>query len=309
MLKLFSLVLIALSIIVTIILVKYKPVYKVIISGQEAGYIEDKEEFENTINNELFSDDNYDVAYVTLNNDLSYEHKLVDRSQELKTEEILQEIKDEATVTYRMYAVTFNGENEGYVNSLEEATKIIDNIKAEYEQDLELDLIVEEKYVDSLENIEETTVEVAMADLSNQIETIIEEEKATSINGVKIAFTPVEGRITSRFGERSARRVSTHTGLDIACSTGTDIQVIEDGVVTFSGTDGSYGKVVKISHGNGVETWYAHCSALYVKTNQTVSKGDVIAAVGSTGNSSGPHLHLEIRVNGTAINPQLYLYK
>ena len=208
-----------------------------------------------------------------------------------------------------MYAVTFNGENQGYVNSLDEAVEIIDNIKAEYEKDLELDLQVEEKYVESLENIEETTIEVAMTDLSSQIETIIEEEKATSINGVKIALTPVQGKITSRFGERSSRRVSTHTGLDIACSTGTDIQVVADGVVKFAGTDGSYGKLVIVSHGNGVETWYAHCSKLYVSANEEVSQGEVIAAVGSTGNSSGPHLHLEIRVNGKAINPQLYLYK
>lgn len=300
---------VALSIIVAIISAKYKPVYKVIISGEEAGYIENKEDFENIINNELFLDDEHNIAFVTLNNDLSYEYKLVDRSQELKTQEILQYIKDEATVTYKMYAVTFNGENEGYVNSLEEAIEIIDDIKAEYEQDLELDLQVEEKYVDSLENIEETTIELVIADLSSEIETIIEEEKATSINGVKIALQPVNGTITSRFGERSSRRVSTHTGLDIACSTGTDIQAIEDGIVTFAGNSGSYGKLVKISHGNGVETWYAHCSKLYVTTNEQISKGEVIAAVGSTGNSSGPHLHLEIRVNGKAINPQLYLYK
>lgn len=163
--------------------------------------------------------------------------------------------------------------------------------------------------MDSLENIEETTIELAMADLSSEIETIIEEEKATSINGIKLAQLPVQGTITSRYGARSSRRVGAHTGLDIACKTGTDIQAVADGVVTFAGNSGSYGKLVKISHGNGVETWYAHCSKLYVNANEQVSKGEVIAAVGSTGNSSGPHLHLEIRLNGNAINPQLYLYK
>lgn len=309
MLKFLILLASALCIIGIIIIAKYKPVYKVIIKGEEVGYIEDKEKFEEVINNELFSDDEYSVAFVTLNNELNYEHKFVNRTESLQTEEILQEIKDGATVTYKMYAVTFNGENQGYVKSLEEAVQIIEGIKSEYENDLELDLHVEEKYVDSLENIEETTIEYAMADLSSQIETIIEEEKSISVNGVKLAVLPVSGKITSRFGERSSRRVSTHTGLDIACSTGTSIQAVADGVVTFSGTDGSYGKLVKISHGNGVETWYAHCSKLYVKSNQEIKKGDTIAAVGSTGNSSGPHLHLELRVNGKAINPQLYLYK
>ena len=71
---------------------------------------------------------------------------------------------------------------------------------------------------------------------------------------------------------------------------------------------GGYGNCVKISHGNGVVTVYAHCSALYVTEGQTVSAGEVISAVGSTGNSTGPHLHLEIRVDGVAQNPQIYLY-
>ena len=66
--------------------------------------------------------------------------------------------------------------------------------------------------------------------------------------------------------------------------------------------------MVKISHGNGVETWYAHTSKMYVTVGQSVKAGDVIAAVGSTGNSTGPHLHLEIRVNGEHVNPQNYLY-
>ena len=71
----------------------------------------------------------------------------------------------------------------------------------------------------------------------------------------------------------------------------------------------SYGKLIKISHGNGVETWYAHCSSLYGTVGQQVNAGEVIAAVGSTGNSTGNHLHLEIRVNGKTLNPQKYLYK
>ena len=85
----------ALCIIGTIIIAKYKPVYKVIISGQEVGYIEDKEKFEEVINNELFSDDEYNVAFVTLNNELNYEHKFINRTESLQTEEILQEIKNQ----------------------------------------------------------------------------------------------------------------------------------------------------------------------------------------------------------------------
>ena len=103
-------------------------------------------------------------------------------------------------------------------------------------------------------------------------------------------------------------RSGAHTGTDIACTTGTDIKVVADGTVTFAQRNGSYGNLIKVDHGNGVETWYAHCSKLYATVGQQVKAGDVIAAVGSTGNSTGPHLHLEIRVDGVAINPQKYLY-
>ncbi len=74
-------------------------------------------------------------------------------------------------------------------------------------------------------------------------------------------------------------------------------------------TTGGYGNLVVISHGNNIETYYGHCSKIYVKKGQTVSSGDVIAAVGSTGLSTGNHLHFEIRKNGNQINPQKYVYK
>ena len=80
------------------------------------------------------------------------------------------------------------------------------------------------------------------------------------------------------------------------------------GTVTFSGYKGSYGNMIVISHGNGVQTYYGHCSKLYVSAGTTVSQGQTIAAVGSTGNSTSPHLHLEVRINGVAYNPQNYVY-
>ena len=119
---------------------------------------------------------------------------------------------------------------------------------------------------------------------------------------------PISGTITSRCGAKSSRRVSDHTGLDIAAPKGTPIKAAAAGTVTFSGMKGSYGYLVVISHGNGVETYYGHCSKLYVSAGAKVNQGDVIAAVGSTGNSTGYHLHLEVRVNGVAYNPQNYVY-
>lgn len=98
-----------------------------------------------------------------------------------------------------------------------------------------------------------------------------------------------------------------HKGMDLAANKGTPIYAVADGKVTFSGYDKNYGYSVVISHGNGLSTRYAHASKLCVENGQTVSQGDVIANVGSTGYSTGNHLHFEVMVNGTRVNPISYI--
>jgi murein DD-endopeptidase MepM/ murein hydrolase activator NlpD len=115
---------------------------------------------------------------------------------------------------------------------------------------------------------------------------------------------PVQGRISSGYGSRWG---SMHYGIDIAVGTGTPVRAAAAGKVTFAGWNGSYGYLVKIDHGNGVETRYAHNSTLLVKAGQQVNRGSVIARSGNTGRSTGPHVHFEIRLNGKAYNPLSYL--
>jgi murein DD-endopeptidase MepM/ murein hydrolase activator NlpD len=115
---------------------------------------------------------------------------------------------------------------------------------------------------------------------------------------------PVQGTITSKFGWRWS---SFHRGVDIGASSGTAIKAADSGVVTFTGWSGGYGNLVKINHGN-MQTWYAHMSKIAVKTGDKVGQGDVIGYVGSTGISSGPHLHFEVHVEGVAKDP-LSFYK
>lgn len=118
-------------------------------------------------------------------------------------------------------------------------------------------------------------------------------------------LTPVSGyRMTSGFGPRWGR---THLGVDLALPTGSKISAADSGTVIFSGYEGGYGNLVKIDHGNGIVTYYAHCSELRVEQGQAVTKGQAIAAVGSTGNSTGPHLHFEVRVDGKNVDPMSYL--
>lgn len=114
------------------------------------------------------------------------------------------------------------------------------------------------------------------------------------------------GRLTSNYGSRWG---SFHRGLDIAAPAGTPVYASAAGTVTFSGyNNGGFGKLIIIDHNNGYQTYYAHNSSLYVQVGQKVSKGQNIAGVGSTGNSTGNHVHFEIRKDGTPINAYNYVY-
>lgn len=122
---------------------------------------------------------------------------------------------------------------------------------------------------------------------------------------------PTSGDVTSRFGWRSSPWGGSggdyHPGIDIANSVGTPIVATADGEVVHSEWYGGYGNMVQIDHGNGIMTIYGHNSQLLVHVGQVVKKGQVIAYLGNTGASTGPHCHYEIRVNGTAVNPANFL--
>ncbi|WP_051569099.1 M23 family metallopeptidase [Alkaliphilus transvaalensis] len=121
---------------------------------------------------------------------------------------------------------------------------------------------------------------------------------------------PAIGRVSSNFGYRlspTSRNREFHSGIDIANKTNTDIVAAGSGVVTFSGYNGAYGRMIIISHGYGYTSVYAHNNTNLVKVGDHVAKGDVIAKMGSTGRSTGPHVHFEIRLNGKVINPNTVL--
>jgi murein DD-endopeptidase MepM/ murein hydrolase activator NlpD len=115
---------------------------------------------------------------------------------------------------------------------------------------------------------------------------------------------PTAGKITSRFGPR---RGGFHPGIDIAAPVGTPVHAVDNGTVTFAGWKAGYGNLVMIDHGGGkVVTVYGHLSQIFAKVGDVVKRGQLIGKVGSTGHSTGPHLHFEIRVEGSARNPVTY---
>jgi len=115
---------------------------------------------------------------------------------------------------------------------------------------------------------------------------------------------PCDGVVVSGFGMRWGRM---HEGIDIGCAFGAPNRAAASGTVIYSGWLGGYGNLIVIDHGNGLSTAYAHATTLLVGVGQAVSQGDTVSLVGSTGNSSGPHLHFEVRVNGSAVDPLFYL--
>jgi len=127
---------------------------------------------------------------------------------------------------------------------------------------------------------------------------IIKKTPATSKSGRMV--WPASGRITQYFGWR-------HTGLDVAAPTGTPIYAAESGIIKYTGWGRGYGNEIVISHGNGVETRYAHLSKFLIEQGNTVTKGEIIGLVGSTGWSTGPHVHFEVMINGSRVNPLNYL--
>lgn len=157
-------------------------------------------------------------------------------------------------------------------------------------------------YIDNIISGQSEDIESLISGIENQLQTL------EAIPNLR----PAAGRISSPFGERISpvtRRTEFHRGIDIANSTNTDIIASAAGVVTFSGYNGSYGNMVLIAHGNGYSTIYAHNHENKVEVGNRVQKGELIAKMGSTGRSTGPHVHFEIRKGGEPIDPKSMLEK
>ena len=257
------------------------------------------------------------VAFVQIDDMPEYQMCLQKKGITTNDEEIFNEIKETGVTYYRYYAIADDDKEKVYLSSFEEAEKTVEELKDKKSQNSS-DLTILEKYEIELPQIsseseavsklyEKQVVVAKTNSYPNSKSSGFSTNRNITSQKVNLGMSltrPVSGVLTSRYGYRWGR---THTGIDIGASTGTSVKAAASGKVIFSGWKGSLGKLVVISHGNGVQTYYGHCSSLLVSAGQSVSAGQVISKVGSTGRSTGPHLHFEIRVNGAAINPQGYI--
>ena len=298
-----------------IIFFKFNLVCEVTAGGEILGYIADKNEFEEKVN-QIINKEEEAKLYTIIKNTPEYKLTLVNKDIQTNEEIILAKLEEDSETTYKLYAVTLDGKEKAILGSLEEAKKIVNDMTKKYEDDIELDIGITD--VITTDKKDESTVKVASANVNKELKKAVEKKEAEeakqreieshTVQGVYLEVTPVSGIITSRFGSRESIRTHNHKGLDIAAPAGTPIKATAAGTVVYSGYCSGYGYLVQISHGNGIETYYGHCSKLYVSSGEKVKAGDTIAAVGSTGNSTGNHLHFELRIDGEQVNPQNYIY-
>ena len=169
------------------------------------------------------------------------------------------------------------------------------------------------QYTAEVTNAQRVTEDTSVTLTALSVEKITLEDQIKKEEALRKSSTfiwPAAGRFTSPFGYRihpiyRSRRM--HTGIDIANGSGTNIVASQNGKVTFAGYQGGYGKLIVVRHANGIETAYAHLSRISVGVGDNVTQGQSIGKMGSTGASTGSHLHFEVRKNGTAVNPMNYL--
>ena len=315
-LKLIFLIIISATIIIGIISVFYRPTYAVSLNGEILGYTTNKTELQQKINQYMMQGEDGNVAFIDIEDLPEYALCLRKRNAETTDEEILSHIKNSGEKYYSYYAIVEGEEEKYYVSTKEEAEQVIEMLKSKKSSNINK-IAYTEVFGKDLKEFTET----------DSIVTALYKKPTTiynSYSSYKIAYEKVNlgislikpisygYTITSRFGSRWG---TTHTGLDVAAPMGTNIVAAAAGTVTRStaqvdsaGNYSGYGEYIVISHGNGIQTLYGHCSARYVSEGQYVEQGQLIGAVGSTGKSTGPHLHLEIRINGAVADPQNYLY-
>ena len=303
LIKLLAILAIAGALIWAAIIFIYKPIYSVTLNGEFIGYCEDKTAMQKRINEYMDNGSGENVAFVEINDLPEYKMCLLKKGITTDDDEIFQKVIANGKNYYTYYAMVVNGEEKLYVKNLDEAEEVLqelkdkdsankDNITIEEKYNTELaTLVAKEDAVNQLYQEKQVESKVMVASTTTNRKTTNRVSTSTNVSNSKVnlgitLIEPIQGIITAKYGEVSGVRSSAHTGLDIAAAKGTPIKAAASGTVVFSGTKGSFGKMVVVSHGNGVQTYYAHCSSLLVSVGQTVSQGDTIAKVGSTGNTT-----------------------
>ena len=232
-LKLFNISLLALGFIIAIILIKYKPMYEVKISGEQIGYVINKKAFNKIIEENIENYSNKNIDKIQLEEKPEYILKLVEKTKEENENELMIALQKNLKITYKYYEIAYENEAIEQVDTIETAKQIVEDIEEKTEK--EISLTVNEKKTTDIESFSINTLENAKKNIVQKLDI---KEAIANINGIKIASLPVTGRISSRYGSISSIRSSAHTGLDIQAKMGTPIKVVASGTVTHAAKTG-----------------------------------------------------------------------
>ena len=261
------------------------------------------------------------VNYIMLRNDIADSEELLrniaNHQQEIKTQRVqIQKFGDEINILKRKLVD---------LRQFEKKIRIIANIEKQDDseslfgiggsipEDLDIDISLEKKHDRLIRDMHEQVdhLEHASNFQLQELENVLSKlEEKRNLLASTPSIQPVFGSITSGFGYRQSPftgRREMHKGLDIAAPKGTPIIATADGIVTFAGSKGLLGNTIVVDHGHGISTRYAHCSKILKSRGDGVKRGDIIARVGNTGRSTGPHLHYEVRINNLQVNPTRYI--
>lgn len=317
--KLLILIFLAAIVLIGLVVLFYNPTYEVSLNGEVIGFTSNKSKLQAKINEYTEEDKENNIAFIQIDAMPTYKLCLLKKDIDTNDEEIYAKVTENGTPYYKYYAITEDKKEKFYLSSFKDAEEVIEQLE-EKDSANQDDLGIVEKYGKELKKF--TSIKTCVSKLYEEKVVVPTysysyapaSNYSTGSSSAMVSLgisliNPVSGVITSRYGSNDSVRDHTHSGLDIAAPGGTSIKAAASGTVTFSGNAGDgFGNYVIVSHGNGVTTVYAHCSELLVSAGQSVSQGEVIARVGSTGNSTGNHLHFEVRKNGITYDPQYYTY-
>ena len=299
----------------------YKPAVKTYINGEFIGYFSDEQQFDEVYNDLVAEKQNIDEnVKVYLESEPTFEQSYI-RDSLLEEQNVYTNLRAEIKTEYTIYELVVDGEKQMTFTAEDQAEDYINQLKAEV-SDINANIEVEK--VSELEDVTSTEraddILAGIVDRNKPVEIPEEEEEPQTTNTTQYTASVYNGTVASvadgtKVWPTVYSRINCdylgyygHNGVDIGGASGTPIYAYMGGTVTFSGWDTTgYGNCIKISHGNGLVTIYAHCSALYVSAGQQVSAGQTIAGIGMTGWATGNHLHFEVRVNGVPVNPWSYL--
>lgn len=243
----------------------------------------------------------YFGIYIVQNNNYIFSEEFLKKTNEILSYDMnFVQIYEDIKQKLEKVINDFKQNNEGIIENVNENTN--ENAIGGADENTN-------EVTDNEKKDEESNANQALQESVNTVELSQEEQDIANIKATATFIKPVQGTISSKYGLRNPTTVkvpTNHTGVDIAANLGTKIIASTPGEVVLASEEGDYGKHLKIQIGE-VSIIYAHCNSLYVKQGDIITQGQEIAEVGSTGNSTGPHLHFEIRISERTIDPEKIL--